>query len=96
MPCHRAQVEVVFPRGESEWKRGEWESGDQPLRTGVTEDKRRERERDRQRQRQKEGKMGGGQGPYKRELSECAQVVFFAATAKGVYPKVQPEQMPEY
>ena len=49
--------------------------------------------------REKEREMGGRQGPFKREHSECAQEVLLVATAEDVScqdPKSRPVQMPEY
>lgn len=61
--------------------------GDWPLGTGVAEEKRgRESERHR--------RWAGL--PFKRECSECAQVVFSAAIAEDIYSKVKLVQMPKY
>ena len=46
--------------------------------------------------REKEGEIGGWQGPFKREHSECAQEVLLVATAEDINSKVRSAQMPEH
>ncbi|MGE9574796.1 hypothetical protein ACQP3C_27555, partial [Escherichia coli] len=43
--------------------------------------------------------MGGGQGPFKRDSSECAQVELFVAAAEDIShqnPKDRSVQIPDY
>lgn len=54
-------------------------SGD---RSGRREERARETDGDRGRKRE----MGSGQGPFKRESSECAQEGLLVAAAKDIYP----------
>ena len=89
MPCDRAQMDG-FLLGESEQEKGK--GRDRPLGRGVAEEKKRETDR----WTETEGEMRGGQGPFKREHSECVQVVFSVATAEDLYAKVRPVQMTEY
>lgn len=59
-----------FVLGESEWEKQGGQRGDWPMGRGVAEEKREERE------------MGGGQGPFKEERSECVQEVLLVSSAE--------------
>lgn len=55
--------------------------------SGVRRDRRAKTETER---------MGGRQGPFIRDHSECAQVALLLATAEDIGSKGRPVQMPEH